>query len=913
MKQAKWIWCAQQDVHDYNLAARFKKEFRIGHVKTAVLRITADSRYRVSLNGKWINDGPGKAYPEHWIFDTYDLLPFLKKGLNRIEVTVRYYGIGTFHQIPQQAGLLAEIELDGTIIGTDASWLAAPLTELRQWSPKVSVQMEPAESVDSRLAGRPDWQPSVELFAAAKGPWKNLSPRRSKPLTRHRCRPVSVYSALKVRRASQKVCVPVTQIAHQGVIEANHRTSRPVILSAVLTLRENQPVDFFSKDWKVAVDGFPVDGAVTLPAGRHAVLFFCVSFYGHNKELSFPFANLPGVCWSAWQVFVNEEFLFRDTDIIWLSFENAEAERVKQGWLTAVDQFSKHWKHPGEKVPNLGKKVDLPPEQLFMEDYTADFAAREPIGSANRLFDGKTVRPARGADLELCYDFGEQRCGYFDFSIKAPAGTVIDLHMVEYIRPDGVVQHTAEFNRNGMRYITKEGLNRYVSLKRRSGRFLFVTFRNLSAPVEIRRLDIIESTAAVKPVERFQCSDKNLTRIWDICERTLKMGMEDVFTDCSLYEQTLWIGDARNEALYAFTAYGNYSVSARSLELGAQSLERFPMVGCQVPSSWECLLPAWSFLWGMHAWEHYFYSGDRRFLKQLWPAIMKNIKGAFGFIDAHGLFSGPLWNLLEWAPIDQDHPTVMHNSLLLTGALRAAENCAQVLDDQPALNWLRSRRRKLVKAVNAWWDDAKKSYPDAVLENGTPSPKICQHNSGLAVLCDVIETPYLPDAKNNLLNPPEEMTRINSPFAAQFHFEALEKLSEPAAILESICKNYIPMLDAGATTVWETFPGSTCSPPGFPTRSHCHGWSCGPIYFLNRIVLGIRPTEPGGKAFEISPWVAGLSWARGSTATPNGPVRIEWKIRKTNLQIQISAPKGTRIEFKPNDSHKGLKIIVESI
>ena len=31
----------------------------------------------------------------------------LKTGTNRIEVIARYYGIGTFHQIPQQAGLLA--------------------------------------------------------------------------------------------------------------------------------------------------------------------------------------------------------------------------------------------------------------------------------------------------------------------------------------------------------------------------------------------------------------------------------------------------------------------------------------------------------------------------------------------------------------------------------------------------------------------------------------------------------------------------------------------------------------------------------------------------------------------------------------------------------------------------------------
>jgi hypothetical protein len=470
------------------------------------------------------------------------------------------------------------------------------------------------------------------------------------------------------------------------------------------------------------------------------------------------------------------------------------------------------------------------------------------------------------------------------------------------------VQHTADFNRNGMRYITKAGTNRYTSLKRRSGRFLFVTFRNLSAPVELQKLDIIESTAAVKPVERFRCSDGTLTRIWDICERTLKIGMEDVFTDCSLYEQTLWIGDARNEALYASQIYGNCGISARSLELGAQSLERFPMVGCQVPSGWECLLPAWSFLWGMHAWENYFHSGDRRFLKKLWPAVLRNIDGAFGLLDRHGLFSGTFWNLFDWAPIDHEHPTVLHNSMLLVGALRAAEHCAEVLKDEPALKKLRVRRRKLVKAVNVWWDESKQSYPDAILENGESSPAICVHNSALAVLCGVVEKEHLGEAKSNLLSPPVGMTQIGSPFAAQFLFEALEILNEPNTIMDLIRKNYTPMLEVGDTTVWETFPGSTASPPGFPTRSHCHGWSCSPLQFINRIVLGIRQTEPGGKSFEISPWIDGLRHASGAMSTPQGSVHVDWKIKGKTLEVHIAAPRGINIEFQSNASHEDFQV-----
>lgn len=44
---AKWIWCGEQSVHDYNLVAQFKREFSLESVENGSLKITADSWYRV--------------------------------------------------------------------------------------------------------------------------------------------------------------------------------------------------------------------------------------------------------------------------------------------------------------------------------------------------------------------------------------------------------------------------------------------------------------------------------------------------------------------------------------------------------------------------------------------------------------------------------------------------------------------------------------------------------------------------------------------------------------------------------------------------------------------------------------------------------------------------------------------------
>jgi alpha-L-rhamnosidase len=153
------------------------------------------------------------------------------------------------------------------------------------------------------------------------------------------------------------------------------------------------------------------------------------------------------------------------------------------------------------------------------------------------------------------------------------------------------------------------------------------------------------------------------------------------------------------------------------------------------------------------------------------------------------------------------------------------------------------------------------------------------------------------------------MTRVGSPFAMLYLYEALEKYGHQDHIIESIYRNYLPMLKAGATTVWECFPGGTAvsGVGNFPSRSHCHGWSAAAAYFLNRIVLGIKQTDEACKAFEISPRLNGIKWAKGSIATIKGPINVSWEIQNKTLIVNCSLPKGVKARFVRNDTHKGLR------
>ena len=127
---------------------------------------------------------------------------------------------------------------------------------------------------------------------------------------------------------------------------------------------------------------------------------------------------------------------------------------------------------------------------------------------------------------------------------------------------------------------------------------------------------------------KFRCSDPLLDEIWDISVRTLKLCMEDTYTDCPTYEQTFWVGDSRNEALFGFPVFGATDIARRGITLSAQGMDISPIVACQGPNNWDVHLPAWSFLWGISVWDYYRYSGDGAFVKQVFPDVIKNIKGA---------------------------------------------------------------------------------------------------------------------------------------------------------------------------------------------------------------------------------------------------------------------------------------------
>jgi alpha-L-rhamnosidase len=77
------------------------------------------------------------------------------------------------------------------------------------------------------------------------------------------------------------------------------------------------------------------------------------------------------------------------------------------------------------------------------------------------------------------------------------------------------------------------------------------------------------------------------------------------------------------------------------------------------------------------------------------------------------------------------------------------------------------------------------------------------------------------------------------------------------------------------------------------TGDYSHGWQCTPLYQMSARVLGVTPSSPGFKTFQIRPQACDLTWAKGRVPTPHGDISVSWKRSSKDFEVTASVPLST--------------------
>ncbi len=287
---AAWIWTRQESYTPYHQVILARKAFRLPPSLGGLApfpggwaaqegarsrsRWTAATGCSSTANG-WRTARPA-SWPEAFQYDEIDVTPYLLAGQNELAIIARHWQTGDFHTCPQQAGLLAQLDIRTGWAAragwsTDASWDAAPLPAWASDTPKVSIQMEPQELYDARLEGALGLGPAQVLYPAEGGPWKGLHARDVALMTR-KVAPFTAFlgASLVKRKTDLDFCLPAVRLSHPGLVEANRFASAARGMVTLLDLAEPAAIRLALSGMQAAIDGNLGDGMSWTSASRAA-------------------------------------------------------------------------------------------------------------------------------------------------------------------------------------------------------------------------------------------------------------------------------------------------------------------------------------------------------------------------------------------------------------------------------------------------------------------------------------------------------------------------------------------------------------------------------------------------------------------------------------------------------------------
>lgn len=189
-----WIWGSSGTaLHHRNEYIYARRTFDLPAKPVAAqVRISADNRYQLYVNGQYVCRGPARCEPGHQSYDEIDLVPYLKQGRNCIAALAHHYGESTFQSI-HRGGL--GFLLDGEIrcqrgkpveIHTSKQWKAITAKAYNRRSARYTEQLGFQEVFDAEKA-IPEWTRityddsrwrALHAYGPAlTPPFENLEPR----------------------------------------------------------------------------------------------------------------------------------------------------------------------------------------------------------------------------------------------------------------------------------------------------------------------------------------------------------------------------------------------------------------------------------------------------------------------------------------------------------------------------------------------------------------------------------------------------------------------------------------------------------------------------------------------------------------------------------------------------------------
>ncbi len=476
------------------------------------------------------------------------------------------------------------------------------------------------------------------------------------------------------------------------------------------------------------------------------------------------------------------------------------------------------------------------------------------------------LTPKQG--LALVFDLGAEHVGEPLLSLASHGPGTVDLGFAELLdgrgRPRLLMKHGSYANR----ITTAGGPFDYRAIRYSGFRYLAVMLRGFTGSVRLERVGVHAS----EPDLTWQpqpTGDDTLDTLFDLSVRTLRLGAQEALLDCPTREQGAYIGDGHPTARWLYTLTGDASYWKRLVRAQFARPARNGPIRSTVFSCGTQMLLDYNLIAVLGTRDYHAHTHDLDTVRQVLPAA----RGVYAWferqMDADGWClvddealprrtgreavydpSAPSGDEMLWLFIDHaglgwhnlGEPgidrrgvnTALQALLTMTEeALADLEDLAGDADRAATLRAQAARRRSLF--IDRFLDPARGVFVDGEL-NGRRLEQVSQQTNVWAVLAGCCDREMGRAILESLFETPPPGIARCGPYFWVYAVRALVGVGLTGLMLREVKRLWQPMLDAGATSMWETFAGDDLD-------SRCHPWSGTPIDAVLHGVLG-RPFVP---------------------------------------------------------------------
>ncbi|MCM8608540.1 MULTISPECIES: amylo-alpha-1,6-glucosidase [Lactiplantibacillus] len=419
--------------------------------------------------------------------------------------------------------------------------------------------------------------------------------------------------------------------------------------------------------------------------------------------------------------------------------------------------------------------------------------------------------------------------------------------------------------------------------KLRAFRYIYVP--DVSNLKKIGQLSVNFEYVDFPQIGNFKSSDNELSQIWKIADRTLRLCSGVFFIDGVKRDRWVWAGDAYQ--CYFMNRYDFFDkeIVERTI-LGLRG-------ELDIKQHLDTIVD-YSLYWLISIELYYETFADKNFVNNIYQKMKRLMDYSLEQTNDLGFIYGRKgdWIYIDWADIDRNG-TLCAEQMLLARALQSMVYISKLLGKDDT--FYQKKYHDLRQNIDHYfWNATKHAYIDSY-ESGMKH--VSRHANIFAILFGYVGQNRANEIVRSVLRN-DRIEPIKTPYFKFWELEALAQIGKYKYVLDEIKSYWGGMLANGATTFWEQFDPTKQGSARYEMyddkygKSLCHAWGSSPIYLIGRYLVGLRPTAPGYGTYEINPQLKLLNDFDCTFPLSTSGDKVEMSVHEGTLNITATRPGG---------------------